>query len=697
MGGVFDSLAFRQASCLLDRRSVGGDADVSVSAALREFRTRLLETVASHCGPAGCGECSAPQPCAGHQAIDEVLKVIPGAETYVLETLGRAGQDGSTRALVSAVTRDLCGVETPAELFAAIPQVAIAVCHGAAAALLRVREDGAVETLSRGEAPFEAQPWRLADLAREAIRVSAEGRNGHPGDGERPVRRAGRLSVVPLSHGPEGLVLALERAASKKGGALGEREDEALAVFAALAHGALTGARAHAALRDVSARDAATLGAIRDGVIAVDREGVVRALNDAAAAALGARRDDLLGRRLSEVPRLAALAVALSGPAGQVTNVTGLPRGDVAVRPQAYEGGVVATLNHLATEQTIARRITGSVARYTFQHLLGASSGFLAVLDEARRAATSDVPVLVCGESGTGKEMLAQAIHNASSRASEPFLGINVTAIPRELLESELFGYEGGSFTGARNSGRAGKFELTGGGTLLLDEIGDMPLEMQGKLLRVLQERIVQRLGSARDIQVKARIIATTSRDLGEAVEQGRFRLDLYHRLRVLQLRLPPLRERKGDVPLVVAGELRSHADRTQRRIAVAPHVMAALEKHDWPGNVRELRNVIEGEISVLAPGDHTLTRIPPVLGQPRRLPRPAAAEAPEILPLVELERQACERALAACQWNVARAARALGVAKGTLYSKMKLYGIVQHAPSPAAPGQVGACRQEDL
>jgi transcriptional regulator with PAS, ATPase and Fis domain len=273
--------------------------------------------------------------------------------------------------------------------------------------------------------------------------------------------------------------------------------------------------------------------------------------------------------------------------------------------------------------------------------------------------------------------MLAQAIHNASPRSSEPFLGINVTAIPRDLLEAELFGYEGGAFTGARASGRAGKFELAGRGTLLLDEIGDMPLEMQSQLLRVLQERVVQRIGSARDIPVRARIIATTHRDLLELVNAGRFRLDLYHRLCVLPLCLPPLRERMQDVPLLVEHELRLHAKKTGYSVRVAPHVLSALEACDWRGNVRELRNVIEGELSVLPEGEDVLARIPPSvqLAQPRA---GAATHAPPdpTVSLAEMERRACEESLAVHKGNVARAARALGVAKGTLYSKMKRYGI---------------------
>jgi transcriptional regulator with PAS, ATPase and Fis domain len=343
--------------------------------------------------------------------------------------------------------------------------------------------------------------------------------------------------------------------------------------------------------------------------------------------------------------------------------VVTLPRGEVVLRSQPHEGGVVATLRDVATEQSIAQRMVGSVARYTFEHLVGAAPALQRVVEDARRAACSDIPVLVCGESGTGKEMLAQAIHNASPRASGPFLGINVTAIPRELLESELFGYEGGTFTGARSSGRAGKFELAGRGTLLLDEIGDMPLEMQSKLLRVLQERIVQRLGSARDIPVRARIIATSQYDLGELVKAGRFRLDLYHRLRVLQLALPPLRARKEDVPLIVEHKLRLHAETHRRRVRIAPHVMAALQEYDWPGNVRELLNVIEGELSILPAGEDQLTRIPALVLEARTQPRRAPGAPQELLPLEELERRACEESLARFAGNVARAAKALGVA----------------------------------
>jgi transcriptional regulator with PAS, ATPase and Fis domain len=599
-----------------------------------------------------------------------------------------AGEDPSTveenvqrRALMARlvrVAREIAHVAGPAELAAALPELALLVAPGSAAALMRVRADGAVELLAQAGPAFQAARSRLDGDARAA---AAEPRAPADCACEVVVARSswrhGRSAAIVLAPEASDTVLTLERPAGAP--PLTRAELEHLVVYAALAGTTLARARAQAALQESAARDAATLGAIRDGVIAVDADGVVRALNQAAAAALGVRRDDVLGRRLREVPGMSPLALALAGAPNQVMDVVPLSRGEVVLRSQSYEGGVVATLRDVATEHTIAHRMVGSVARYTFDHLVGQDPAFVRVVEEGKQAARSDVPVLVVGESGTGKELLAQAIHNASPRASGPFLGINVTAIPRELLESELFGYEGGSFTGARTTGRAGKFELAGKGTLLLDEIGDMPLEMQAKLLRVLQERVVQRLGSARDIPVRARIIATTHRDLAEEVAAGRFRLDLFHRLCVVRLPLPALRERARDVPLLVEHQLRIHQQRTHKRVRCSPQLMEKLVAYDWPGNVRQLANVIEGELSVLPPGEDALTRLPSSLQQPApkgRSQREAARAPGQVLTLEEVERRACEESLAAFHGNVARAAKALGVAKGTLYAKMKRYGL---------------------
>jgi len=331
---------------------------------------------------------------------------------------------------------------------------------------------------------------------------------------------------------------------------------------------------------------------------------------------------------------------------------------------------------------SIAKCAVGSTTRFTFESLIGEDPAFKEVLESARRAATSDLPILISGESGTGKELLAQAIHEASGRDAAPFVAVNVTAIPRELVESELFGYEGGTFTGARPGGRAGKFELAGRGTLLLDEIGDMPLEIQAKLLRVLQEKAVHRLGSAADVPVRARVISATHRDLADAVQSGRFRLDLYHRLRVVHLRLPPLRERKGDILRIAERQLALYAERMRRPpIRLSSAVAAAFEEYEWPGNVRELCNVVETEASLLAAGENVISRIPQVL-------RDAARSSPgPVVPLEEMERRACRDALEYFSGNVSRAARALGVSKTTLYTKMKKYGIGPVAAMMAIAG----------
>jgi transcriptional regulator with PAS, ATPase and Fis domain len=488
------------------------------------------------------------------------------------------------------------------------------------------------------------------------------------------------LAVISLRQGIRNLVLIVERGVA--GTQLTERDLEQLTVYGSLAGTSLARSRSNAAVREAAARDAAVQAAIRDGVLALDQEGMVRSINQAAARVLGVRRENALGRRLRDIPGLAPLGLALAAEPTQMGKVVALPRGDVVIRAHAYEGGVVATFRDLATAQQMAQQLVESAARFTLEDLLGSDRVFLEALEFARRAARSDVPILITGESGTGKEMLAQAIHNASPRASASFVGINVAAIPRELLESELFGYESGAFTGARSSGHSGKFELAGRGTLLLDEIGDMPLEMQGKLLRVLQERVFQRLGGARDVALNARIIATTHSDLEEAVRAGRFRLDLFHRLRVVHLRLPPLRQRKGDVPLLVEYHLRNYAERMRRKpIRMAPSVIASLEAYDWPGNVRELANVVEGEVSLLAPEQDLIVRVPASIQRARSragiTDKSETGSNGEMLLLTEVERRACEQALLQCEGKVAGAARVLGVSKGTLYNKIKRYQIV--------------------
>jgi transcriptional regulator with PAS, ATPase and Fis domain len=665
-GGTGDLALLRNAFRSFGRRMIDrADTDLGRTIArLGDRRAYLQEIVSSRCESSGGGPCPNQKHCDGYKAIDEVLDVVASAEEHLIAALEHSADDRARLGQLAMATQEIASTADLDALINAVSELALMVGSASSATLLRLDPKGNIEILSRSGPPFTTAPEHVEAAARAALLpVEEEKRSAAVGG------QGASLIALPLAHGATDLVLVVERTAP---GQFAERDVEQLAIYTSLAGAALSRVRTAAALRVSAARDAATLGAIRDGVVAIDHTGAVQALNQAAAGLIGLRREDAIGARLRDLPGLAQLATALAARPNLVGETIALPRGDVLVRSHAYEGGVVATLRDVATEQTIAHRLVGSVARFNFEDVVGEDPAFVQVIDEARRAATSDIPILISGESGTGKELFAQAIHNASAAASQPFVAINVTAIPRELLESELFGYEGGSFTGARATGRAGKFELVGRGTLLLDEIGDMPLEMQAKLLRVLQERVLQRLGSVRDVRIRARIIATTHHDLEEAVKAGRFRLDLYHRLRVLHLHVPPLREHRSDVRRLVERQLGSIEQHGRRKVGIAPNVLAALEAYDWPGNVRELVNMIEAEVSLLSPGETMLTRVPPTVlaGKGGR------GGAAQVVPLAELEKRACQEAIVRFQGNIAGAARALGIAKGTLYAKMKLYRL---------------------
>ncbi len=238
--------------------------------------------------------------------------------------------------------------------------------------------------------------------------------------------------------------------------------------------------------------------------------------------------------------------------------------------------------------------------KYSWEDIVGRSPQILQVVEIAKKAAQSQSSVMLVGESGTGKELFAQAIHNASSRSHGPFIAINCSAMPESLVESTLFGYEEGAFTGAQKGGRAGLFEQARGGTLLLDEVSEMPLDTQAKLLRVLQEREVSRIGSAKPIPIDVRIIATSNRDLPQHIKAGRFRPDLFYRLNVIDIRLPPLRERKEDIPEISQRILDRLIRQNGRFIsAIEPSAMERLQSYEWPGNCRELHNVLERAVNL--------------------------------------------------------------------------------------------------
>lgn len=317
-------------------------------------------------------------------------------------------------------------------------------------------------------------------------------------------------------------------------------------------------------------------------------------------------------------------------------------------------------------------------AKYSFAHFIGTSAASLEVKRRARRSASTDSPVLLLGETGTGKELLAHAIHNTSPRAHKPFVSINSAAIPEALLEAEFFGTAPGAFTGADRRGRQGKLYLAEGGTLFLDEIGDMPLPLQSKLLRVLQEKEYEPVGSNEMIKSNVRLIAATSTDLEAAIKRGEFRADLYYRLSVLPIEVPPLRQRLDDIPALteaILEDLRSQHE-------LEPAGLSTLGQHAWPGNIRELRNVLE-RAALLSDDLHLgATEIRTAIGtlvaaDPQTAPQPLNDET-YIEARQRFDRELITAKLAQCDGNVVLAAQQLGLGRSTLYKKMAALGIAE-------------------
>ena len=300
------------------------------------------------------------------------------------------------------------------------------------------------------------------------------------------------------------------------------------------------------------------------------------------------------------------------------------------------------------------------------ERVFGTSAAWRDVLKRAARVAATEATTCLEGESGTGKEVVARFIHSRSPRRRGPFVAINCAALPEQLLESELFGYERGAFTGAQQA-KPGQIELAAGGVLFLDEVTEMTPAAQAKFLRVLQEREFQRLGGTRPVKANVRVIAATNRDLHEAVARGEFREDLYYRLNVFDIHLPPLRERREDIPALVAGFLREFDHTAGRVVEITPEAMDALLQHDWPGNVRELRNVLERatilcEDGSIRPEDLSLWSA-----------SPAQVDSTD---LDVIERRTIERVMRETNGNKVQASRRLGISRMQLYGRLRKYGL---------------------
>lgn len=319
-------------------------------------------------------------------------------------------------------------------------------------------------------------------------------------------------------------------------------------------------------------------------------------------------------------------------------------------------------------------------AKYNWKTIVGNSLVMQSVKSMAAKSAKTDSNVLIVGESGTGKELFAHAIHNDSRRADGPFVKINCAAIPKDLLESELFGYEEGAFTGAKKQGKIGKFELASGGTIFLDEIGDMPLDMQVKILRVLQEKEIERIGGNKTIPVDCRIIAATNRELQERIRENLFREDLYYRLNVINVEVPPLRERKDDIEILTLKLMDKLSNSLGRFVSnITVDALESLKSYNWPGNIRELENVIERAINLTDQESIELHHLPAfvIAHKPDHLEleKQEPANFVSLREAVEdIEKTTILRCLKAVNYNKLKAAKILGISRTSLYEKIEKY-----------------------
>jgi transcriptional regulator with PAS, ATPase and Fis domain len=452
------------------------------------------------------------------------------------------------------------------------------------------------------------------------------------------------------------------------------------------------------------------LNAAHEYVAAVDSEGFITYMSEETAVRMGVELGTAIGQPITKVRSDCLLQkVVRSGVAqmGELWNVnnTSVP---VMALPIIRGGQIVGAVGksvfrNMDEARVFLRRFESESsangklerkARYVFDDIVGTSEPLVHAKELARKAASGESTVLLLAESGCGKELFAHAIHCASHRRRGPFVSINCASIPESLLESELFGYEDGAFTGARKGGRVGKFELADGGTIFLDEIGDMSPFMEAKLLRVLQEGEVQRIGAEVSRKVDVRVIAATNMDLRAKLKTGEFRKDLYYRLEGISVRIPSLRERPGDIDLLIDHLLPRIAARAGKPIiGMDTEVRSCLNKYEWPGNVRELENVIEGAVCLASQPIITWKDLPPHFAEHIKTgscstkdpnvenltDEPASPlHLADTLPskLEELEKTAIQEALIGTNGNKRRAAFILGMARSTFYEKLKRYRI---------------------
>ena len=460
---------------------------------------------------------------------------------------------------------------------------------------------------------------------------------------------------------------------------------------------ALQEARAIAASRRKEKEDTEQLRTILEtikvGVIVIDNDGKIKIFNQMASDIFGLEMPKAIGHPLPEVIKGTGLLNVLKTGEPEIDQIRRIGNVDIVINslPIKVDGrtkGCVATFKEAMRIQNIDRKLReklyakGFVARYTIDRIRSESAKMALLLEQVRKYAPTDETILIQGETGTGKEILAQSIHNLSRRKGKPFVAVNCSALPESLLESELFGYEEGAFTGARKGGKIGLFELANGGTIFLDEIADIPASLQVRLLRVLDEKELMRVGGDRIVPVDVRILSSTYKDLAREVQMGKFRIDLYFRLAVLTLHIPPLRERPEDIP-GLAQELLDLYSQGRKTISAA--MLQQLQGHHWIGNIRELDSLIKRYVILLdraKTDDRLMAGLLEDLrksqmglrdeGQPTFADNaPGYGAKPLKVKLEEMEKDLIREALRECQFNKKRAAQKLGISVNTLWRKL--------------------------
>lgn len=420
----------------------------------------------------------------------------------------------------------------------------------------------------------------------------------------------------------------------------------------------------------------------RDGVLVLDKNANVQYINKTGASMLKVDRSFAIGRNVCEIvdftPVVLEVFKTQKGYIDKEFIIDSPSRGTLhfiktamVLRDSNGEfAGVVDFFREIERVRKFVASYIGAEARFSFIDIKGESEEIQEAIRIAKIASHSNSPVLIIGETGTGKEMFAQAIHFASERASFPFVALNCGAVPRDLAESEFFGYEPGAFTDADKKGRPGKFELANGGIIFLDEIEELPLALQTKLLRVLEERVVTRVGGSKSIKVDVRVFAATNKDLKMPVDQGSFRKDLYYRLNVIQLEIPPLRNRRGDIPILVSHFIQKFNKEFRKEVkGYTDEFIKILMTYEFPGNVRELQNIIERAVALYDVDYLTAEHLPKeVVSEKHDYITPENVE--------DAKKAVILRVLKDTDYNISLAAKKLGISRPTLYNLIKKYNI---------------------